>query len=108
MLSVPLLVGMNLLDAKEGNAFNAYLMAGPTALIQLTTNLEDNQFDVTTRGTQWYMGGAGGLGYGPVFVEAGYHLAMSNVFKGDEFSTNPKVNYAYIIAGVRLRFAASN
>ena len=43
-----------------------------------------------------------------MFVEAGYHLAMSNVFKGDEFSTNPKVNYAYIIAGVRLRFAGSN
>jgi hypothetical protein len=62
MLSVPLLVGVNLLDPVERNAFNAYLMAGPTALIQLTTNLEDDQFEVETRGTQWYVGGGGGLG----------------------------------------------
>jgi hypothetical protein len=57
-----LLVGVNLLDPVERNAFNAYLMAGPTALIQLTTNLEDDQFEVETRGTQWYVGGGGGLG----------------------------------------------
>ncbi len=62
MLSVPLLVGVNLLDPVERNAFNAYLMAGPTALIQLTINLEDDQFEVETRGTQWYVGGGGGLG----------------------------------------------
>jgi hypothetical protein len=103
-LSVPVLVGAHLLDPSDDRLFNAYLMAGPTALITLKTDLNNDAINVTTRGTQWYFGGGGGLGYGPVFMEAGYHVAMSNVFKGDGFSTNPKVNYTYLIAGVRLRF----
>ena len=49
-----------------------------------------------------YVGTAGGLGYGPVFVEAGYHWAMSNVFKGDGVNTNPKVNNLYVAAGFRF------
>lgn len=107
-VSVPVLVGANLIDPLAGGKFNAYLMAGPTALIGLRTNLNNSSLSVTTRGTQWYLGGGAGLGYGPVFLEGGYHLAMSNVFKGEGFSTNPKVNYAYIIAGVRLRFPGQN
>lgn len=30
---------------------------------------------------------------------------MSNVFKGDDFDTNPKVNYVYALAGLRLKLA---
>jgi hypothetical protein len=103
-LSVPVLLGAHLLDPTQDKLFNAYLMAGPTAFIDLSTDLHNDALEVTTHGTQWYLGGGGGLGYGPVFLEAGYHMAMSNVFKGEGFSTNPKVNYTYIIAGVRLRF----
>ena len=107
-VSIPVLVGANLIDPLEGGKFNAYLMAGPTALIAMRTDLNNSTLSVDTRGTQWYLGGGGGLGYGPVFLEGGYHLAMSNVFKGEGFSTNPKVNYTYIIVGVRLRFPGQN
>lgn len=108
ILSVPVLLGAHLIDPTGGQLFNAYLMAGPTAFIDLKTDMNNDALDVTTQGTQWYLGGGGGLGYGPVFLEAGYHVAMSNVFKGETFTTNPEVNYVYIIAGVRLRFPGQN
>lgn len=104
-LRVPLMLGLNLMDPATDPAINVSLMGGPTALIGLSSQLDQNSLDVQTRGTQWYIGFAGEVSLGFFFVNAGYDLAMSNVFSGERFATNPKVNFYHIAAGVRLRLA---
>jgi hypothetical protein len=104
-LSVPVLLGFNLMDPADDPGVNLYVMGGPTALMSLSADLDNDELDVETRGTQWYLGGAAGLSFGFLFIEGGYNAAMSNVFKGESFETNPKVNQGYAIAGVRLRLA---
>jgi hypothetical protein len=104
-LAVPVMLGLNLIDPASDPGFNIYVMGGPTALMNLSADLNNDQFTVETRGTQWYLGGAAGLSLGFLFVEGGYNAAMNNVFKGETFETNPRVNYAYAIAGLRLRLA---
>jgi hypothetical protein len=101
-LRIPVLLGARLLEPNDENGFNAFVMGGPTALIGLNTDSDDNSFNVTTRGTQWYLGAGLGLEYKFIFLEGGYDVAMSNVFKGDGINTNPKVNNLYVAAGVRL------
>lgn len=104
-LRVPLMLGFNLLEPAESNGFNASIMGGPTALIGLSSQLDQNSLDVSTRGTQWYIGFAGEVQVSFLFVKAGYDLAMSNVFVGESFSTNPKANFYHIAAGARLALA---
>ncbi len=104
-LRVPLMLGFNLIDQSEDLDFNASIMGGPTALIGLSSQLDQQELSVTTRGTQWYLGFAGEITLGFLFVNAGYDVAMSNVFDGDPFSTNPKVNFYHASAGVRLKLA---
>lgn len=104
-LRVPLLVGRRLLDPSDDPAFNIYVVGGPTALFNLNADLDNDALTVETQAAQWYLGFGGGLELGFLFVEAGYDVAMSNVFNGDDFSTNPKVNNVYAAAGVRLRLA---
>jgi hypothetical protein len=93
------------MDPAEDPGFNVYVMGGPTALMNLSADLDNDELSVETRGTQWYLGAAGGLSFGFLFIEGGYNAAMSNVFKGESFETNPKVNHGYAIAGLRLRLA---
>ena len=40
-----------------------------------------------------------------LFLEAGYDVAMTNVFKDSNFDTNPKINFLHVNAGVRLKLA---
>ncbi|HRH36941.1 MAG TPA: outer membrane beta-barrel protein [Flavobacteriales bacterium] len=104
-LRVPLLVGRKLLDPADQPAVNAYVFGGPTALFNLSADLSNDELQVETNHTQWYIGGGGGLEFSFLFLEGGYNVAMSDVFKGDAFQTNPKVNLVTLTAGVRLRLA---
>lgn len=104
-LRVPLMLGLNLMDPAEDPAVNVSIMGGPTALIGLSSQLDQGSLNVSTRGTQWYLGFAGELQFGFLFVNGGYDVAMSNVFEGDSFKTNPKANFYHIAAGARLRLA---
>ena len=105
LLSVPVMLGINLMDPAEKSSFNVYAMGGPTALISMNADLDNDNVDVQTQAAQWYIGFAAGAEAGPVFIEGGYNAAMTNVFKGNEFQTNPKVNEVYGIVGLRLMLA---
>jgi Outer membrane protein beta-barrel domain len=101
-LRVPVLVGARLLAPAAENDFNMYVMGGPTALIAINADLDDNSLNVTTRSTQWYLGLGLGMEYKFLFLDGGYDVAMTNVFEGDGINTNPKVNNLYIAAGIRF------
>lgn len=104
-LRVPLMLGINLLDPADEPAVNVSVMGGPTALIGLSSKLDRDALVVRTRDTQWYIGFAGDVQFGFLFVNGGYDLAMSDVFDGDPFRTDPKVNFYHITGGVRLELA---
>lgn len=111
-LMVPVLVGVRLLDPEDDHAVNVYVQAGPTALFKLNVELDNNVLSATTNAAQWYIGGGAGMEIKFIFIEAGYNVAMSNVFKSNDSqttinypTTNPKVNQFYISAGVRLKLA---
>lgn len=104
-LRVPVHLGLHLLDPADDPALNLYVLGGPTALMALDADLRNDELDVQTRPAQWYIGFGGGLELGFLFAEVGYDVAMSNVFKGESFSTNPRVNNVQAIAGIRLRLA---
>ncbi len=102
-LSVPLMLGVHLMDPADDPAVNIYALGGPTALFNLDADLDNDALNVETSAAQWYLGFGAGLSLGFLFVEGGYNVAMSNVFEGATFDTNPRVNNAYAIAGLRLR-----
>ena len=102
-LAIPMMLGLHLMDPVGDPPLNIYLLGGPTALMNLNADLDNDELDVETNNTQWYLGFGGGLTFSFLFAEAGYNVAMTNVFDGDAFETNPKVNQVYAIAGVRLR-----
>jgi hypothetical protein len=104
-LRVPVMLGLHLADPANDPAVNLYLMGGPSALMNLNADLDNNALTVETNSTQWYIGFGGGLELSFLFVELGYDVAMSNVFKGDDFQTNPKVNFLHANAGIRLKLA---
>jgi hypothetical protein len=101
-LRIPLLAGVRLLAPSDLSEFNIYALGGPTALIGLSADLDDNSLEVTTRGTQWYLGFGAGMEYRFLFLEGGYDVAMSNVFQGEGLSTNPRVNNTYVTVGLRF------
>ena len=101
-LRIPILAGIRLIAPATDTDFNMYIHAGPTALIGLSAEQDDNTLSFTTRSTQWYLGFGAGMEYRFVFLEGGYDVGMSNVFKGDGVNTNPKVNNLYVAAGFRL------
>ncbi len=104
-IGVPVMLGVHLMDPADAPTANFYVMGGPTALIGVNADLDNDALRVDTKGTQWYIGAAAGVSVSFVFLEAGYNAAMTNVFKGNEFQTNPKVNYMYGVVGVRLALA---
>lgn len=104
-LRVPLSLGRRLLDPGDDPPFNVYLFGGPMALFNLSADLDNDLFNVQTSATQWYIGFGGGAEFGFLFVEGGYDVAMTDVFQGEGFATNPKVNQVYATAGVRLQLA---
>ncbi|MBX2972103.1 MAG: PorT family protein [Flavobacteriales bacterium] len=104
-LRVPLFVGRRLMDPSDDPGVNLYVMAGPTALFNLNADLDNDRLDVRTNGMQWYIGAGAGLEIAFLFVEGGYNVAMSNVFEGARFRTNPRVNQLNLSAGIRLRLA---
>jgi hypothetical protein len=104
-LRVPIMLGVHLMDPSDEPAANVYIMAGPSAIMNLNADLNNNALNVETNGTQWQIGFGAGVELGFLFAEGGYDIAMSNVFKGNNFQTNPKVNFLHINAGVRLRLA---
>lgn len=101
-LRIPLLGGIRLIPISEDTDFNLYVIAGPTALVGLSTSQDEDTWSFTTRSTQWYLGFGAGMEYRFLFLDAGYDVGMSNVFKGDGINTNPKVNNLYIAAGLRF------
>ncbi len=101
-LRIPLLGGIRLINPEGDPDFNLYATAGPTALIGLNTTLDDNSLSFTTRSTQWYLGFGAGVEYRFVFLDAGYDVGMTNMFKGDGINTNPRINNSYITAGLRF------
>lgn len=104
-LRVPVMLGLHLIDPADDPAVNVYLMGGPSALMNLNAKLNNDALTVKTNSTQWYVGFGGGLELGFLFAEVGYDVAMSNVFKGNDFKTNPKVNFLHANAGIRLKLA---
>ncbi|MFT3885273.1 MAG: outer membrane beta-barrel protein [Flavobacteriales bacterium] len=104
-LRVPVVLGFNLLDASDDPPFNVSVFGGPSALMNLSADLDNSSLDVRTRDTQWYLGFGADVTLGFLFVEGGYDVAMSNVFAGDAFRTNPKVNFLHLSAGIRLQLA---
>lgn len=104
-LRVPLMVGRYVVDPEDDSPFNAYVMAGPTGVFPLSTELNNDALTVTTQGSQWYLGATAGVTLSFIFLETGYSFAMTDVFKGDAFQTNPRVNLFHIAGGVRLRLA---
>ncbi len=104
-LRVPIHLGLRLIDPETDPFANIYVFGGPTAMMALSAELGQNALDVETRPAQWSIGFGAGLELGPVFVEAGYDVGMTNVFKGAGFSTNPEVNHLQALAGLRLRLA---
>lgn len=104
-LRVPLLAGRRLLDPASDPAFNVYIMGGPTALFNLSADLDNDALEVETRQSQWYLGFGGGVELSFLFLEAGYDVAMNNVFEGETFNTNPQVNNVYVAGGLRLNLA---
>lgn len=104
-LRVPLQVGRFVLDKRDDPTFNAYAFAGPTALFHLNARLEQDEFEVETAPVQWSIGFGGGAQYRFLFVEAGYDVAMNNIFEGEAPNTDPRVNQVYAVAGVRLELA---
>lgn len=103
-LRVPLLVGFRLLDPDD-SPVNIYVVGGPTALFNLNADLDNDELDVETSRTQWYIGAGAGLELSFLFLEGGYNVAMTDVFDGERFQTNPRVNQVMLTAGVRLRLA---
>lgn len=104
-LSIPVMVGLNLMDPTDDPAVNAYVMAGPTALLNLSADLNNDQLVAKTSASQWYLGAGAGIQFSFLFVEAGYDVALTKEFDRDDFDTNPKVNIFHLVAGVRLRLA---
>ena len=104
-LRIPVMLGFHLLDPSKDPAINIYALGGPSAMMNMHADLNNNALHVKTNHTQWYIGFGGGLELGFLFVEAGYDVAMSNVFEGQEFQTNPKANLLHINAGLRLKLA---
>ncbi len=104
-LAVPVMLGLNLMDPANEPPLNIYALGGPTALFNLDADLDNDQLQVRTSEAQWYLGFGAGITLGFLFAEGGYNVAMSNVFEGQAFSTNPRVNQAYAIAGLRLRLS---
>lgn len=104
-LRIPVMVGLHLIDPENDPTVNLYLMAGPSAMMNLSADLNNDQLNVKTNGTQWYLGFGGGLEVSFLFLEAGYDVAMTNVFKDSNFDTNPKINFLHVNAGVRLKLA---
>ncbi|MCC6400358.1 MAG: PorT family protein [Flavobacteriales bacterium] len=104
-LRVPVMAGFRLVNPEDEPLVNMSVMVGPSALINMNADLDQDQLTVKTNPAQWYLGGAVEGSVSFVFIRAGYDFAMSNVFEGDRFSTNPKVNFYHVSAGVRLRLA---
>lgn len=104
-LRIPLHIGINALDPKEDHGWNLSIMGGPSALIGIKSKIDNDQLEVSTRGTQWYLGAAGEVQVRFVFLRAGYDLALTDEFDGPAFQTNPKANFYHISAGVRLKLA---
>ena len=104
-LLIPVMLGLNLFDPASDPALNVYIMGGPSAMMNLNADLNNDALHVETNSTQWYLGFGGGLEFSFLFLEAGYDVAMSNVFEGSGFDTNPKVNFLHLNAGVRLKLA---
>lgn len=101
-LRIPVMLGVRLLDNPDARDFNLYATGGPTALIGLNTKSDENSLSFSTRSTQWYIGFGLGAEYRFLFLDAGYDVGMSNMFKGEGINTNPKVNDLYINAGLRF------
>ncbi len=101
-LRIPLMGGIRLIDPTDDTDFNLYVTGGPTALIGLSTESDNNSLSFTTRGTQWYLGFGAGMEYRFLFVDAGYDVGMTNMFNGDGINTNPRINNSYITAGLRF------
>lgn len=101
-LRIPVMGGFRLIKPTDGKDFNLYITGGPTALIGLSTKTGNNTLNFTTRSTQWYLGFGLGAEYRFFFLDAGYDVGMSNMFKGDGINTNPRINNSYVTAGLRF------
>lgn len=101
-LRIPVMAGLRLLKKEDPKTFNMYIIGGPTALIGLSADVGDNSLNFSTRSTQWYLGLGLGAEYRFLFLDAGYDVGMTNMFKGDGINTNPKINSLYINAGLRF------
>ena len=106
-LRVPIHAGFRFIDPADEPVVNAYVMAGPMALFRLNTKFEEDAVDVQTNPAHWFIGAGAGVQFGPVFIEGGYDVALTNEFKNITlFDTNPKVNQIYALIGLRLKLAS--
>ena len=100
-LSIPLMLGVNLLDPTDDPPINAYVMAGPTALFNLGADLNNDRLDVKTSSSQWYVGFGAGLQFSFLFLEGGYDVALTKEFDDSivPISNQSEGHYLHIIGG---------
>lgn len=104
-IRIPLMAGIHLFDPAEEPTVNVRFFGGPSYVIGLKAEFDDQGIEdvYTTRNDQWYLGFGGGMELGFLFLDAGYDVAMTNVFKGEDLETNPKANLLWANVGFRLR-----
>jgi hypothetical protein len=104
-IRIPLLVGIHLFDPAEEPTLNVRFFGGPSYVRNIKAEFDDEGIEdiYTTQNDQWYLGFGGGVEMGFLFLDAGYDVAMSDVFKGEDLTTNPRANLLWANVGFRLR-----
>jgi hypothetical protein len=82
-LRIPILLGLRLIDPLSDPEFNLYVLGGPTVLVLINDELDNNSLEISTQSSQWYLGFGGGMEYKFLFLEAGYDVGLSNLFSGN-------------------------
>ncbi len=100
-LRIPLYIGYNFGYELDGD-FGFRIFAGPNFLFNIDDTADNIDSDLEINDTLWAATGGVGLDISIFFVDAGYELGLSEVFKDIEDS--PKANLFFVNAGLRTRF----
>jgi Outer membrane protein beta-barrel domain len=105
-LRIPLLLGFRLADPENDPFLNLRIFLGPTAVMDLKTDWnEQNAPDFQLNDTQWKLGGGVGLDVWNFFFDASYDVGMNGMFREGFLDAKPKADMLSVNAGLRLRLA---
>lgn len=101
-LRIPLMIGYRIVEARDNPKFNFRLFTGPNAYFVSQAEFGEGQFninkdDFTDLTWGWNVGA--GLDLAILFIDAGYEVGLSDIFKD-----GPKNNLFYANAGLRIDF----